>query len=35
MISESDPAYYATVTFAGRAVELWRAKWEEKHHHQF
>jgi hypothetical protein len=30
MIEQPDPIYYGTVTCAGRAFELWRAKWTVK-----
>jgi hypothetical protein len=30
MIEQPDPTYYATVTFAGKSFELWRAKWTVK-----
>jgi hypothetical protein len=30
MTMEPDPSYYGTVTFAGKAVELWRARWKSK-----
>ena len=30
IINEPDPTYYATVTFAGTALELWRTKWTVK-----
>jgi hypothetical protein len=30
MTSEPDPTYYATVTFAGSRLELWRARWTVK-----